>query len=95
MDGNQEIRLSFRRHWWLPRPVDDLLEGRAVKARVGRLFKDRLVDAWYRILPGDSLAGERPRTLFVTLTDGSEAVFSMTECKYEGGSELLVFTRKR
>ncbi|MCI1685166.1 MAG: hypothetical protein LKI72_04250 [Prevotella sp.] len=31
-------------------------------------------NAWYRILLGDSLAGERPRSLFIMKKDGSEAV---------------------
>jgi hypothetical protein len=35
-------------------------------------------NAWYRILPGDSLAGERPRSLFIMKKDGCEAVYRMT-----------------
>ena len=35
-------------------------------------------NAWYRILSGDSLAGERLRSLFIMKKDGSEAVYRMT-----------------
>ena len=35
-------------------------------------------NAWYRILLGDSLAGERPRSLFIMKKDGCEAVYRMT-----------------
>ena len=51
------------------------------------------VNARYRILPGKSLSGERPRSLFITLTDGSEIVYKMTECSVKHGYELLTFSR--
>jgi hypothetical protein len=35
-------------------------------------------NAWYRILSGDSLAGERPRSLFIMMKNGCEVVYKMT-----------------
>jgi hypothetical protein len=46
-----------------------------------------------QILPDKSLAGERPRSLFLTLSNGSEVVYKMTECSHKNGYELLTFSR--
>lgn len=75
---SREISVCFKRYKWLPRFVNDFREGRVVRRYVCSLLQNRYVNAWYRILPGDSLAGDRPRSLFITLNDGSEVVYTMS-----------------
>lgn len=87
------IEVRFKRYRWLPRLMNDFREGLAVKA----CFKSRLpagyTHLYYRILQGRSLAGERPRSLFVTLNDGREMVYKLTSCKKEKHQEFLTFER--
>jgi hypothetical protein len=93
MQVDQEIQICIKRYAWLPRIINDWREEKLVKAYICSRLNDAYVNARYRILPGKSLSGERPRSLFITLTDGSEIVYKMTECSVKHGYELLTFSR--
>ena len=93
MENDKEIHMFFKRYVWLPRIINDRREGKLVNAYINSRLNDAYVNARYRILPGKSLSGERPRSLFITLTDGSEIVYKMTECSVKHGYELLTFSR--
>lgn len=85
------FHITVRRYKWLPRFVNDWREGRIVKAQVCSRLKDGYTDAWYRVLPGRSLAGERPRSLFITKGDGTVTVYKMTAMRWSGGMEIMTF----
>ena len=93
MENDKEIHIKFRRYSCLPRFINDWREGKIVKDYICSRIHDEYVDAWYKILPGKSLAGERPRSLFLTLSSGSEVVYKMTECSEMNGYELLTFVQ--
>lgn len=93
IEDDKEIHVRVKRHRWLPRFINKWKERKIVKTYIYSRINDDFVNAWYRILPGKSIAGERPRSLFITLTDGSEVVYKMTECSYKDGYEHLTFTR--
>ena len=93
IEHDEEIHVHVKRYAWLPLIFNDWREGRFVKAYICSRLNDAYVNARYRILPGKSLAGERPRSLFITLTDGSELVYKMTECSVKNDYELLTFSR--
>jgi hypothetical protein len=93
IENNKEIHIKFRRCSCLPRLINDWREGKIVKAYICSRIHDEYVNAWYKILPGKSLAGERPRSLFLTLSNGSEVVYKMTECSVKNCSEFLTFSR--
>lgn len=93
MENDKEIHMLFKRYVWLPRIINDRREGRLVNAYICSRLNDAYVNARYRILPGKSLSGERPRSLFITLTSGSEVVYKMTECSVKNCSEFLTFSR--
>ena len=93
MQVDQEIQICIKRYSWLPRIFNDWCEGKIVKTYICSRISEGYVSAWYKILPGKSLAGERPRSLFLTLSNGSEVVYKMTECSHKKGYELLTFSR--
>lgn len=93
MQVDQEIQICIKRYAWLPRIINDWREGRLVKAYICSRLNEVYVNARYRILPGKSLAGERPRSLFLTRSNGSEIVYKMTECSDKNGYELHTFSR--
>ena len=64
-----------------------------MKTYICSRIHDEYVNAWYKILPGKSLAGERPRSLFLTLSNGSEVVYKMTGCSEMNGYEYLTFVQ--
>ena len=78
MENDKEIHIQFKRCLWLPCLINDWREGKVIRSYICSRFNCGYVNAWYRILPGDSLAGERPRSLFIMKKDGSEAVYRMT-----------------
>jgi len=93
MEKDKEIHIRFKRYSWLPSFINNMRESRVVKIYICSRINDDFVNAWYRKLPGNSIAGERPRSLFITLSDGSEVVYKMTECSHKNGYELLTFSR--
>ena len=93
MQVDQEIQICIKRYAWLPRIFNDWREGQIVKAYICSRVNEKYLNAWYKILPGKSLAGERPRSLFLSLSNGSEVVYKMTKCSHKNGYELLTFSR--
>lgn len=93
IENDKEIHIKFRSCSCLPRFINDWREGKIVQDYISSRINEEYVNAWYKILPGKSLAGERPRSLFLTLSNGSEVVYKMTECSHKNGYELLTFSR--
>lgn len=93
MENDKKIHMRIKRYSWVPSFINDMREDRVVKTYICSRINNDFVNAWYRILPGKSIAGVRPRSLFITLTDGSEIVYKMTECSHKNGYELLTFSR--
>ena len=93
IENDKKIHIRIKQYAWMPRIINDWREGRLVKAYICSRVNEKFVSAWYKILPNKSLAGERPRSLFLTLLNGSEVVYKMTECSHKKGYELLTFSR--
>jgi hypothetical protein len=93
IENDEEIHVQVKRYAWLPRFINDWREGKIVKDYISLRINEEYVNAWYKILPGKSLAGERSRSLFITLTGGMEITYKMTECSHKNGYELLTFSR--
>lgn len=93
IENDTEIHIKFRRYSCLLRLINDWREGKIVKDYICSRINERYVNAWYKILPGKSLSGERPRSLFLTRSNGSEIVYKMTECSHKNDYELLSFSR--
>lgn len=93
VENDKEIHIKFRRCSCLPRLINDWREGKIVKTYICSRVNEKYVNAWYKILPGKSLAGKRPRSLFLTLSNGSEVVYKMMEYSEMTGYELLTFSR--
>ena len=93
MENDKEIHIKFRRYSCLPHFINDWREGRLVRAYICSRTNVAYVNAWYKILPGKSLAGERTRSLFLTLSNGSEVVYKMTGCSEMNGYEYLTFVQ--
>ena len=93
IENDKEIHIKFRCCSCLPRFINDWREGKIVQDYISSRINEEYVNAWYKILPGKSLAGERSRSLFITLTGGMEITYKMTECSHKNGYELLTFSR--
>lgn len=93
VENDEGIHVRIKRYAWLPRFINDWREGEIVKSYICSRYNGVWVNRWYRILPGKSLAGERPRSLFITLTGGMEITYKMTECSHKNGYEFLTFSR--
>lgn len=93
IENDEEIHVRVKRYAWLPRIFNDWREGKIVKDYIYSRINEEYVNAWYKILLGRSLAGERSRSLFITLTGGMEITYKMTECSHKNGYELLTFSR--
>ena len=93
VENDKVIHIKFRRCSCLPRLINDWREGKIVKDYICSRINEEYVNAWYKILPGRSLAGERSRSLFITLTGGMEITYKMMECSHKNGYELLTFSR--
>ena len=93
IENDNEIYVRIKRYVWLPRFINDWREGKIVKDYICSRINEEYVNAWYKILPGKSLAGERSRSLFITLTGGMEITYKMTECSHKNGYEFLTFSR--
>ncbi len=64
IEDDKEIHVRVKRYVWLPRIINDWREGEIVKSYICSRYNDEWLNRWYRILPGKSLAGERPRYMF-------------------------------
>lgn len=93
MENDQNVNVCVKRLNLLPGFINDMLESRAVKGYICARYNGSFVNAWYRILPGDSLAGVRPRSLFITKSDGSEVVYKMVGCKTDNGNQVMNFQK--
>ena len=93
VENDKEIHIKFKRCSCLLCLINDWREGKIVKDYICSRINEEYVNAWYKILPGKSLAGERSRSLFITLTGGMEITYKMTECSHKNGYELLTFSR--
>lgn len=93
MEDDKEIHVRVKRYACLPRFINNCREGKIVKAYIRSRVHESYVNAYYRILPGKSLAGERPRSLFLWDGDGGEMVYKMTACNFKDGYELMTFTK--
>lgn len=93
MEDDSVVHIPFKRYAWLPRFVNDRREAKLVESVICSRVNQEYINHWYRILPGDTLAGNRPRSLFLTMKDGSEVVYKMTECSHKKGYDILTFTR--
>lgn len=93
VENDKEIHIKFRRRSCLPCFINDWREDKIVKTYICSRINEEYANAWYMILPGKSLSGERSRSLFITLTGGMEITYKMTECSHKNGYELLTFSR--
>lgn len=93
VENDNEIHVRIKRPIWLPRFFNDCREGRIVKSYICSRVNEEYVNAMYRILPSKSFAGERPRSLFVTLKNRNEVVYKMTACNYKDGYEQMTFSK--
>ena len=93
IENDEEINVQVKRYSWLPCIINDCRESKIVKDYICSRINEEYVNAWYKILPGRSLAGERSRSLFITLTGGMEITYKMTECSHKNGYEFLTFSR--
>lgn len=93
IENDEEILVRIKRYSWLPCIINDWRESKIVKTYICSRLNEDYVNARYKILPGKSFAGERPRSLFLTLSNGSVVVYKMTECSHKKGYELLTFSR--
>lgn len=93
LDNDNIIHIFLKRYNWLPRFVNDWREGEVVKSYIGKRFKEDWPNRWYRILSGKTIAGKRPRSLFLWLYEDKEVVYKMTECKNTNGVEEMTFEK--
>ena len=93
IEDDTEIHVQVKRYSWLPCIINDWREGKIVKDYICSRINEEYVNAWYKILPGRSLAGERSRSLFITLTGGMEITYKMAECSHKNGYEYLTFVQ--
>lgn len=80
VENDEEIHVRVNRYVWLPRFINDWREGEIVKSYICSRYNGVWVNRWYRILPGKSLAGERPRSLFLSSQNRNQLVYKMTAC---------------
>lgn len=93
IENDKEIHIRVKRYTLLPRFINNWREGNVVKSYIRSRVQESYVNAFYRILPGKSLAGEHSRSLFLWDGDGGEIVYKMTACRNEGNSEYLTFEK--
>lgn len=93
IENDNEIHVRIKRYVWLPRFINDWCEDKIVKAYICSRNNEKYVNAYYKVLFDKRITGERSRSLFFTLPNGSEVVYKMTECSQKNGYELLTFSR--
>lgn len=95
LENDNEIHVFVKCHVWLPRFANDWREVRIVKSYLCSRINDEYVNTYYKILPGNSLAGGRPRSLLITLKNGCEVVYKMTACNYKDGYRQMTFSKMK
>lgn len=80
VENNKEIHVRVKRYPCLPRFINDWREGEMVKSYICSRYNCVWVNRWYRILLGKSLAGERPRSLFLWDPEENQIIYKMTGC---------------
>ena len=93
IENDEEIYVQVKRYSWLPCIINDWREGKIVKDYICSRINEKYVNAYYKVLFDKRITGERSRSLFFTLPNGSEVVYKMTECSHKNGYELLTFSR--
>lgn len=93
LENDSTIRLCFNRCRLLPSFLNDWREEKAVKSYILARFNNEYADAVYQILPEIDLAGERQRSLSITLKDGSKVMYKMAACKQKGNLLELEFSK--
>ncbi len=93
IENDNEIHVRIKRYVWLPRFINDWREGKIVKDYICSRINEKYVNAYYKVLFDKRITGERSRSLFLTLSNGSEVVCKMTECSEMNGYELLTFVQ--
>lgn len=93
IENDEEIHVRVKRFAWLPRFINVWLEVKIVKDYIFSRIHDEYVNAWYKILPGKSLAGERSHTLYFCLNDEKEILYKMIECSFKDGYEQVTCER--
>jgi hypothetical protein len=93
VENDEEIHVQVKRFSWLPCIINDWREGKIVKDYICSRINEKYVNAYYKVLFDKRITGERSRSLFFTLPNGSEVVYKMTECSHKNGYELLTFSR--
>ena len=53
------------------------------------------VNRLYRILPGKSLAGERPRSLFLWDPEENQIIYKMTACHTDNNVQEMTFLKMK
>lgn len=91
VEDDHVLRVCFRRYVLLPRWVNDFRESKVVRKYISVRMNKACINAIYRILIGRSFDGECPRSLFLTLDDGSEVVYKMTSCRNIGKIKVMTF----
>ena len=93
VENDEEIHVRVKRYPWLPRFINDWREGEIVKSYICSRYNGMWVNRWYRILPGKSLAGERPRSLFLSSQNGNQLVYKMTACHTDNNVQEMTFLK--
>ena len=92
-DGKYFSALRVKRYAWLPRFINDWREGEIVKSYICSRYNGEWVNRWYRILPGKSLAGERPRSLFLWDPEENQIIYKMTACHTDNNVQEMTFLK--
>ena len=90
VENDKELHVRVKRNPWLPRFINDWREGEIVKSYICSRYNGVWVNRWYRILPGKSLSGERPRSLFLWDPEESQIIYKMTS--YHKNKHVLEMT---
>lgn len=93
MENDKVINIRFKRSKLFPRFINNLRECKVVKGYICSRFNGNAVNVLYRILPGDSLAGESPRLLYITGPDGSKVNYKMVGSKTDNGHHVMSFQK--
>lgn len=93
IEDDKNINIRFKRSKLYPRFINNLRECKVVKGYICSRYNGTVANALYRILPGDSLSGERPRSLFITTIGGHEVVYKMVRSETVNGCQRMIFQK--
>lgn len=93
VENDKEIHVRVKRHGWMPRIINDWLEGEIVKSYICARYNGVWVNRWYRILPGKSIAGEHPRSLFLWDPEERQIIYKMTGCNTNNNVQEMTFSK--